>query len=191
MDHFREMMQAVSTSSASRYISYVTTWQDCGWWWFSHWRHKYHLFVQHWELWFWHPSCADLHTLAGTKFSVCLLFLCVCALVRSKFHLDVEQPCLQVGHSLLSQGQVPDHHIQGPVSEETLVYCGHAGLTTDVPHVECHRVLLWVGRQELIQLQKRGWTENKWWVRNKPTVQGDRVFWKYWEDIIKDPSLSV
>lgn len=57
-------------------------------------------------------------------------------------YLDVEQPCLQVAHSLLSQSQVPDHHIQGFVREEALVDRGHAGRTTDVPHAECHRILL-------------------------------------------------
>lgn len=57
-------------------------------------------------------------------------------------HLYVEQPCLQVGHGLLSQSQVPDHYIQSFISEETLVHCGHVGLSPDVPHVEHHRVLL-------------------------------------------------
>lgn len=57
-------------------------------------------------------------------------------------HLYVEQPCLQGAHSLLSQSQVPDHHIQGFVREEALVDRGHAGRTTDVPHTERHRILL-------------------------------------------------
>lgn len=54
------------------------------------------------------------------------------------FHLYVKQPCLQVGHSFLSQSEVPDHHIQGFVCEEALVHGGHAGWTTDVPHTEGH-----------------------------------------------------
>lgn len=81
--------------------------------------------------------------------SVCVF---VCERKRAKSHLYIEQPCLQVGHSLLSQSQVPDHHVQGLISEETLVHCGHAGLTTDVPHVERHRVLLCVTRPKKSQL---------------------------------------
>ena len=106
-----------------------------------------------------HLSLSDTLTLKNTwsMFSadplkcvrecVCVC-VCVCVRVRAKLHLYVEQPCLQVGHSFLSQSQVPDQHVQGFISEETLVHCGHAGLTTDVPHVENHRVLLWVTRRQ-------------------------------------------
>lgn len=65
------------------------------------------------------------------------------------FHLYVEQPCLQVDHSFLSQSQVPDHHIQGFVCEEALVHRGHAGWTTNVPDTECHRILLCEERKSL------------------------------------------
>lgn len=57
-------------------------------------------------------------------------------------HLYVEQPRLQVGHGLLPQSQVPDHHIQGFVCEEALVHRGHAGWTANVPDTECHWILL-------------------------------------------------
>ena len=57
-------------------------------------------------------------------------------------HLDVEKPELKVGHSLLPQCQVPNHHIQGLVREEALVDRGHAGGATDVPDVELHRLNL-------------------------------------------------
>lgn len=53
-------------------------------------------------------------------------------------YLDVEQPELEVGHSLLPQRQVPDYHIQGLIREEALVDRGHAGGPADVPDVELH-----------------------------------------------------
>lgn len=53
-------------------------------------------------------------------------------------HLDIEQPELEVGHGFLSQGQVPDHHIQGLVREEALVDGGHAGRAPNVPDVKLH-----------------------------------------------------
>lgn len=72
-------------------------------------------------------------------------------------HLDVEQPCLQVGHGLLSQSQVPGDHVQGLVREEALVDRRHAGLAADVPHVERHRVLLCARtRREQSSLKGKG-----------------------------------
>lgn len=65
-----------------------------------------------------------------------------------EFHLYVEQPCLQVGHSFLPQSQVPDDHVQGFVCEEALVHRGHAGRTTNVPDGERHRVLLCETRRQ-------------------------------------------
>lgn len=53
-------------------------------------------------------------------------------------YLDIEQPELEVGHGFLSQGQVPDHHIQGLVREEALVDGGHAGRAPNVPDVKLH-----------------------------------------------------
>lgn len=71
----------------------------------------------------------------GRNKNVCVC-LCIYKSVKEKSHLYVEKPCLQVGHSLLSQSQVPDNHVQGLISEETLVDCGHAGRTTNIPHME-------------------------------------------------------
>lgn len=57
-------------------------------------------------------------------------------------YLDVEQPCLQISHSFLSQSQIPQHQVQSLIGEETLVHCGHTGLATDLPHVEGQGFLL-------------------------------------------------
>lgn len=67
------------------------------------------------------------------------VWLCVCL---NEQYLNAKQPCLQVGHSLFSQSQVPNHQVQGLIGEEALVDCGHAGLAPNVPHVEHHKVLL-------------------------------------------------
>lgn len=88
----------------------------------------------------------------------------------STFHLNVKQPRLQVGDSLLSQSQVPDHHVQGLIGEEALVHRGHAGLTTDVPHVERHGVLLQGTRPALSQLQTRAGELTRLRVKNKEWV---------------------
>lgn len=56
--------------------------------------------------------------------------------------LDAEQPGLQVGHGFLSQSQIPDHHKQSLIREETLVYRRHAGRAANVPHAEGHRINL-------------------------------------------------
>lgn len=85
-------------------------------------------------------SCSDWREPAANSFSLVEQF--------EDVHLDVEQPRLQVGHGLLSQGQVPGDHVQGLVGEEALVDRRHAGLAADVPHVEQHRVLLWVTRRQ-------------------------------------------
>lgn len=77
-------------------------------------------------------------------------FRCISRTVS--LYLDVEQPGLQTGHSLLPHGQVPHHHIQGLVSEEALIDSGHAGLPPHVPHVEGHHVFLCVRAQTSVSV---------------------------------------
>lgn len=157
-------MGALSTSSTSSYIKYVMKWHqwDCGVGQPLNQITPPSGDISTISLFCTDDSGSHSHTLhiLTNKLPARNVCVCVCLHVsnrgvreKERIYLDIEKPCLQVGHSLLTQSQVPDHQVQRLVSEETLVHCRHAGLAANVPYIEGHRVLLCATRQGLSQLK--------------------------------------